>query len=35
MTLLFVYVIAPVFVGCCITLFQFAVLRWLEQRSKK
>ncbi|WP_141061737.1 type I toxin-antitoxin system Fst family toxin [Staphylococcus aureus] len=22
---------APVFVGCCITLFQF----WLEQRSKK
>ncbi|HGZ8506525.1 TPA: type I toxin-antitoxin system Fst family toxin [Staphylococcus aureus] len=31
MTLLFVYVIAPVFVGCCIRLFQF----WLEQRSKK
>ncbi|HDU4179169.1 TPA: type I toxin-antitoxin system Fst family toxin [Staphylococcus aureus] len=31
MTLLFVYVIAPVFVGCCITLFQF----WLEQCSKK
>ncbi|WP_326010083.1 type I toxin-antitoxin system Fst family toxin [Staphylococcus caprae] len=31
MTLLFVYVIAPIFVGCCVALFRF----WLEQRSKK
>ncbi|HBM1924366.1 TPA: type I toxin-antitoxin system Fst family toxin [Staphylococcus aureus] len=31
MTLLFVTIIAPMFVGCSVTLFRF----WLEQRSKK